>query len=1197
MKFQFSERNAVWLSVAMVSCLSSTSAGAACVDGGGNVYSCSGSLTSGVTILDMDPGLQIATVPGFSVNTATGDALSLSGWGAVSYTDANSSGLTATGGRGLVATANALSGDGTSSLFISTAGNILSSGTGVLASNLGAGSLTVQLGNVTTTGTGSNSFGVQISGSAAATGMTLTAGTIDAAYGGISAGSYAGFGTVSITTTGDVIGRSQTAIDANITRAGSSLNLDIGGNVSSATHTGIRAFLSGSSNSGNGTMTINVAGTVSGQATGIYADARGGSTLTLSAAGASGGTSDGIRAFGGSGAASITVTGLVQGAADNAGVNYMHSGSGTSTLSLASVQGGNYGAYLFGSGTGATVLSASGAISAASANSTAVGTSMTGNAGALDISVTSLSATLYGAYLGNDGRGATSFTATGPVTVSGANSTGVLVNQGANAGAVDLNLASVSSALYGVYIDNSGAGAVRLNAAGPIVATAAGSTGIRVVQRIASTGTDINLGQVSAQGYGVYITNNGQGTTRLTSSGTISATGSTSYGILHYGTANAVLDVNTVEAKTIGIYLGSTGEAELTVRGTVSGASAAISANGTSRLDVRVLEGAVVGALPGSPEGFAVSSATGALRLANSGTLLGSVSGGSGDDVVTNAGVWRLRDWDNAGTAVNAVALGAGNDTLTNLAGGQIIAALDASRSERTGFTGIGTFVNHGLLSMADGGTGDVVSVSGGTLTLASGSVLALDINAAGEADRVEVTGKAIIETGAKVSASSLDGVKLDHDYLVLSATEGVSGRFTEAFSAFLQLETRSDAQNAYIRLNKTADLAAAAATGNQQAVAAAIPASGELRNSLLVLRTNEEARQALEVLSGDVYASGQVAVQGATGQIIGILERRMRGIISASPVAPAVQPLGYAEEPRSTAAQVFDPVLGAGAGAGAEAAVDTGLSVWSSAYGQAGELDGGNGAADLSSRAGGFVAGADALAGSWRLGMVAGYGRSVFRTPGGQSRGTSNNYSLGAYGANAWGPVRLRTGVMHTWHQLETRRSVAFGTFSDQLAASYDARTFEAFGEIGYAFALPTATSLEPFAGVSYTRAHTDAYQETGGAARLSGNATDRNTVFSALGLRASHPFVTGIGTLRINAGASWKHAYGSLSGTTEHALAGGSVFSVSGSSTARDAAVVEAGASLDLGRRASLGLTYTGEFAKGSSENGVKADFRLKF
>ncbi|MEH0069084.1 hypothetical protein V6L77_00230 [Pannonibacter sp. Pt2-lr] len=299
--------------------------------------------------------------------------------------------------------------------------------------------------------------------------------------------------------------------------------------------------------------------------------------------------------------------------------------------------------------------------------------------------------------------------------------------------------------------------------------------------------------------------------------------------------------MNTVEAKTIGIYLGSTGEAELTVRGTVSGASAAISANGTSLLDVRVLEGAVVGALPGSPEGFAVSPATGALRLANSGTLLGSVSGGSGDDVVTNAGVWRLRDWDNAGTAVNAVALGAGNDTLTNLAGGQIIAALDASRGERTGFTGIGTFVNHGLLSMADGGTGDVVSVSGGTLTLASGSVLALDINAAGEADRVEVTGKAIIETGAKVSASSLDGVKLDHDYLVLSATEGVSGRFTEAFSAFLQLETRSDAQNAYIRLNKTADLAAAAATGNQQAVAAAIPASGELRNSLLVLRTTRK--------------------------------------------------------------------------------------------------------------------------------------------------------------------------------------------------------------------------------------------------------------------------------------------------------------------------------------------------------------------
>lgn len=81
---------------------------------------------------------------------------------------------------------------------------------------------------------------------------------------------------------------------------------------------------------------------------------------------------------------------------------------------------------------------------------------------------------------------------------------------------------------------------------------------------------------------------------------------------------------------------------------------------------------------------------------------------------------------------------------------------------------------------------------------------------------------------------------------------------------------------------------------------------------------------------------------------------------------------------------------------------------------------------------------------------------------------------------------IGLRFGVGHSWHDVKTDRSVAFGGFADKLSASYDASTTYAFGEVGYAMVMDRVT-FEPFANVAFVHLDTDGFTESGGPELLS--------------------------------------------------------------------------------------------------------------
>ncbi len=125
-------------------------------------------------------------------------------------------------------------------------------------------------------------------------------------------------------------------------------------------------------------------------------------------------------------------------------------------------------------------------------------------------------------------------------------------------------------------------------------------------------------------------------------------------------------------------------------------------------------------------------------------------------------------------------------------------------------------------------------------------------------------------------------------------------------------------------------------------------------------------------------------------------------------------------------------------------------------------------------------------VADTWRAGVLGGYSRSTFNVKDRNSSGTSDDYHVGLYGGTNWDQFAFRSGLAYTWHDISTRRSVAFQGFADQLKGDYNAGTMQAFGEFGYGINAGQV-AFEPFANLAYVSLRTDSFGETGGAAALS--------------------------------------------------------------------------------------------------------------
>jgi outer membrane autotransporter protein len=601
-------------------------------------------------------------------------------------------------------------------------------------------------------------------------------------------------------------------------------------------------------------------------------------------------------------------------------------------------------------------------------------------------------------------------------------------------------------------------------------------------------------------------------------------------------------------------------------------------------------------------------------RLVDNGTFDISGLTGTGISIQTLAGSGTVATGTKSLTLTNASDTFAGAFTgsgALTLAGGT--ETLTGNSSAFTGATNVqsGTLAVNGTL----GGTMDVQSgatLQGngtvGATTIHAGGVIApgnsigtLNVNGAfaqqsgatyqaqldpnsSASDLIAVNGAASLQSGAILSASS--GVAGNYTpntvYKVLSATGGVTGTYAltgGAVSAFLNIVASYDANDVYLKVVQTGSPGDAAQTGNQTATAGG--ASGTaVETALLNAQSAAAARAALDQLSG----SSQASAKGAM-----IYDSRYTRALAVDRLRDMFCTAGHGSQPDSTPRPP-------GASADTGCAVNPGgLAVWGQAFGSWGHSDGNSNAARIDRSASGFVTGIDTAVGNdWRVGVLAGYSASNYGTQNASS--DSDDYHFGVYGGSEWGRLALRLGGTYTWHDVSSTRAVALPNFFNSLSAEYNAATSQGFAELGYGITAG-AFNLEPYLNLAYVDLHTNGFTEQGGLAALTSRSGDIDTGFTTLGMRASTDFMLGRIAATVRGTVGWMHAYGDITPVSVMSLAGGTPFTVTGIPIATDAAVTEAGFDLHLAPKATLGVSYNGQYGDGAVDQSVRGILTVQF
>ena len=374
-----------------------------------------------------------------------------------------------------------------------------------------------------------------------------------------------------------------------------------------------------------------------------------------------------------------------------------------------------------------------------------------------------------------------------------------------------------------------------------------------------------------------------------------------------------------------------------------------------------------------------LAGGTNTLTLRSGSHIHGDVQGGTGTDTLVleetgtedsrfldfEALVMRGDDWTlDAAGPFETVAIESGNLVL----GGTLGGVLTVGPLGQLGGTGtVGDTVVEGTIAPGDSiGTLTV----DGDYTHRAGAVYAAEVNAAGEGDRIAVTGAATLEGGTVLVTAEPGDYRRLTRYTIVQAAGGVTGQFDSVTVdlAFLEPTLAYDEDTITLSLSRNdVSFNDVARTQNQVAVASALDrgtreAAGDFAEVLDVLATLSAgaARAAYDATSGEVHASAQSAMLRTVQQVLQVLS-----------TAPG------AGEPAHSAL-AGDTLLASVGGVDADARETSTLSMWVAPFGHYGDFDGDGNAGGGEYAAGGIVGGVDtALGGPTRIGAALGYART----------------------------------------------------------------------------------------------------------------------------------------------------------------------------------------------------------------------------
>ncbi|WID97602.1 autotransporter domain-containing protein [Bosea vestrisii] len=649
--------------------------------------------------------------------------------------------------------------------------------------------------------------------------------------------------------------------------------------------------------------------------------------------------------------------------------------------------------------------------------------------------------------------------------------------------------------------------------------------------------------------------------------------------------------------------LSKTGAGTLVLKG-------ASSYSGTTTVSEGTLRAGAANAFS-SNSTFTVASGT-TLDLANLNQSIGSLAGAG---TVTLGSGTLTAGANNSSTSFSGTISGtggltkAGTGTLTlsgtntysgstRVSGGKLVVNGSLASSVALNGGSLGGSGTIGGMSVASGGT-VAPGNSIGTLTIngnvafASGSTYQVEINAAGQSDKIVASGIATLSGGTVQVLAETGNYAASTNYTILTASGGVTGRFSNVTSnlVFLTPSLAYGSNNVVLSMSRTATtFPEVAGTRNQASIGYAAERLG-VGNPIydtLLSGTAAEARAGFDLLSGEAHAQAVSVMIDESRLVRETILNRLRGPLLTQPGGQVAAAFSADLPGRKGAVAMPAP------------APQPRYALWGEAFGGAGNTNADGNAAGLSRRSGGALLGADLLlydnpGSSLRVGVAGGYSQSRFDLDARRSSGKLDSGHAALYAGARFGNLRLDAGLAYSWSESDIRRQVAIRGFGDSLRLQRPGAVAQGFTELGYGFAF-SGFALEPFAQLALVRVSTDAGTEQGAAAALRVLSSEQTLGFSTLGLRAEAQL--GAAPLFARAMLGWRHGFGELTPQAKTAFALGTTpAQVFAAPIDREALVAEAGLDWRISSATALGLTYSAAIGERARDHALKGRVEMKF
>ena len=229
------------------------------------------------------------------------------------------------------------------------------------------------------------------------------------------------------------------------------------------------------------------------------------------------------------------------------------------------------------------------------------------------------------------------------------------------------------------------------------------------------------------------------------------------------------------------------------------------------------------------------------------------------------------------------------------------------------------------------------------------------------------------------------------------------------------------------------------------------------------------------------------------------------------------------------------------------------------------------------------------------KVGVFFGAGKTKFKG-GHDGKIDSEDLHFGIYGQSKFEPVRLNYGFAYTHQDRDANSALFYKNQAFAASPSYNAKLAQIFGEVAYTGLNLGTVNVEPYVGLAWMHLSADDFSNDYVGGKVSTKFDSQNLAVSNLGARVKVPFEVGPAKFKAVADVNWTQYMGDTRGKSTLKFGNGASATIKSEKLSAVAAV-GVGLEAQLGKRASLGVSYYGAYGSKIKSNGVGATFKLAF